>query len=85
MAIEQFWQNALDLFGTLDQHPVLHAGLGLSILLAIALVLGRVARFLILHAVKLLARQPALHWVNDLRVVPRMLGPASLRSRSTSA
>lgn len=66
MAIEQFWQNALDLWGTLDQHPVLHAGLGLGLLLAIALVLGRVARFLILHAVKLLARQPALHWVNDL-------------------
>ncbi|WP_422419855.1 mechanosensitive ion channel family protein [Pseudomonas sp. GZD-222] len=66
MAIEQFWQNALDLWGTLDQHPVLHAGLGLSILLVIALVLGRVARFLIIHAIKLLGRQPALHWVNDL-------------------
>ena len=66
MAIEQFWQNALDLWGTLDQHPVLHAGLGLTILLVIALVLGRVARFLILHAVKLLGRQPALHWMHDL-------------------
>ncbi|AIL63028.1 mechanosensitive ion channel family protein [Pseudomonas alkylphenolica] len=66
MAIEQFWQNALDLWGTLDQHPVIHAGLGLGVLLVIALVLGRVARFLILHAVKLLGRQPALHWVNDL-------------------
>ncbi|MFQ6572645.1 mechanosensitive ion channel family protein [Pseudomonas sp. UM16] len=66
MAIEQFWQNALDLWGTLDQHPVLHAGLGLGVLLVIALVLGRVARFLILHAVKLLSRQPAVHWLNDL-------------------
>ncbi|MGH8484038.1 MAG: mechanosensitive ion channel family protein, partial [Pseudomonas sp.] len=44
----------------------LHAGLGLGLLLVIALVLGRVARFVILHAVKLLGRQPALHWVNDL-------------------
>ncbi|PWB30203.1 mechanosensitive ion channel protein MscS [Pseudomonas sp. SDI] len=66
MAIQQFWQNALDLWGTLDQHPLLHAGIGLTLLLIIALVLGRVARFLILHAVKLLGRQPALHWLNDL-------------------
>ena len=66
MDIQQFWQNALDLWGTLDQHPLLHAGLGLSVLLILALVLGRAARFLILHAVKLLCRQPALHWFNDL-------------------
>ena len=66
MDISTLWQNALDLWGTLDQHPLLHAGLGLSVLLALALALGRVARFLILHAVKLLGRQPALHWLNDL-------------------
>ncbi|MDD0972548.1 mechanosensitive ion channel family protein [Pseudomonas fontis] len=66
MAIQQFWQNTLDLWGTLDEHPVLHAGIGLTLLLVIALVLGRVARFLILHAIKLLGRQPALHWLNDL-------------------
>ena len=67
MDIQQLWQNTLDLWGTLDQHPVLHAGIGLGVLLAIALVLGRVARFLVLHAARLLGRQPALHWVNDLR------------------
>ncbi|MFD2643225.1 mechanosensitive ion channel family protein [Pseudomonas japonica] len=66
MAIQQFWQDALDLWGTLDQHPLLHAGLGLVFLLVIALVLGRVARFVILHTVKLLGRQPALHWLKDL-------------------
>ncbi|MDU9389061.1 mechanosensitive ion channel family protein [Pseudomonas sp. zfem002] len=66
MAIQQFWQDALDLWGTLDQHPLLHAGLGLLFLLVIALVLGRVARFVILHTVKLLGRQPALHWLKDL-------------------
>ncbi|QBF25754.1 mechanosensitive ion channel family protein [Pseudomonas tructae] len=67
MDIQQMWQNTLDLWGTLDQHPVLHAGIGLGVLLVIALVLGRVARFLVLHAARLLGRQPALHWVNDLR------------------
>ncbi|KDO01780.1 mechanosensitive ion channel family protein [Pseudomonas donghuensis] len=67
MDIQQLWQNTLDLWGTLDQHPVLHAGIGLGVLLAVALVLGRVARFLVLHAARLLGRQPALHWVNDLR------------------
>ena len=66
MAIQQFWQNALDLWGTLDQHPLLHAGIGLVALLVIALILGRVARFLVLHAIKLLSRQPALHWLGDL-------------------
>ncbi len=66
MAIQQFWQDALDLWGTLDQHPLLHAGLGLLLLLVIALVLGRVARFVVLHAVKLLCRQPALLWLRDL-------------------
>ncbi len=39
----------------------------LLVLLVVALLLGRVARYLILHAVKLLGRQPALHWLNDLR------------------
>ncbi|WP_175651375.1 mechanosensitive ion channel family protein [Pseudomonas sp. Marseille-P9899] len=66
MAIQQFWQNALDLWGTLDQQPLLHAALGLAVLLVIALVLGRVARFLILHAIKLLSRQSALLWLGDL-------------------
>ncbi|WP_460422598.1 mechanosensitive ion channel family protein [Pseudomonas sp. ZL2] len=67
MDIQQLWQNTLDLWGTLDQHPILHAGIGLGVLLVIALLLGRVARFLVLHAARLLGRQPALHWVNDLR------------------
>lgn len=66
MAIQQFWQDALDLWGTLDQHPLLHAGIGLVVLLLVALLMGRVARFVILHAVKLLSRQPALHWLKDL-------------------
>ena len=65
--MNELWLNAQDLWGMLDQHPLLVSGLALSALLVVALVLGRVARYLILHAARLLGRQPALHWVNDLR------------------
>ncbi|MDP9525032.1 mechanosensitive ion channel family protein [Pseudomonas protegens] len=67
MDFKQLWLNTQDLWGALDQHPLLHAGIGLALLLVIALVLGRVARYLVLHAVRLLGRQPALDWLNDLR------------------
>jgi len=67
MDIKQLWVNLQDLWGTLDQHPLLHSSLGMLLLLVIALVFGRVARYVILHGAKLLGRQPALHWVNDLR------------------
>lgn len=67
MDFKQLWLNTQDLWGALDQHPLLHAGTGLALLLVIALVLGRVARYLVLHAVRLLGRQPSLHWLNDLR------------------
>lgn len=65
MNIEYFWQQTLAFLGGLDDHPMLQAGASLLALLAIALILGRVARFLVLHAVKLLSRQPALHWLSD--------------------
>ncbi len=67
MDIKQLWLKVQDLWGTLDEHPLLHASLGFLVLLVVALLLGRVARYLILHAAKLLGRQPALHWLNDLR------------------
>ncbi|MDE1164101.1 MAG: mechanosensitive ion channel family protein [Pseudomonas sp.] len=67
MDIQHLWLQVQDLWGALDQHPVLNAGLGLTLLLVIALVLGRVMRFALLHVSKLLGRQPALHWVNDFR------------------
>lgn len=61
------WLWIEELFSGLDRHPLTQAVLSLGLLLIVALVLGRVARFLLLHAMKLLGRQPALHWVNDLR------------------
>lgn len=66
MDIQTVWLRTQELWGVLDQHPLLHAGLGLALLLVIALVLGRVARFVILHMTRLLGRQAALHWLNDL-------------------
>ncbi|MBV6750671.1 mechanosensitive ion channel family protein [Pseudomonas chlororaphis] len=66
MDIKQLWLRAQDFFSALDQHPLLQTGLGLALLLIVALVLGRVARYVILHTARLLGRQPALHWVNDL-------------------
>jgi miniconductance mechanosensitive channel len=66
MDIETVWLRTQELWGMLDQHPALHTGLGLVLLLVVALALGRVARFVILHMAKLLGRQPAMHWVVDL-------------------
>ncbi|MGE8177345.1 mechanosensitive ion channel family protein [Pseudomonas fluorescens] len=66
MDLKQLWLNTQDLWGALDQHPLLHSSLALMVLLVIALLLGRVARYVVLHAVKLLGRQPAMHWFNDL-------------------
>jgi len=66
MDIQTVWLRTQELWGMLDQHPALHAGLGLVLLLVVALALGRVARFVILHMAKLLGRQPAMHWVVDL-------------------
>ncbi|BFO05495.1 mechanosensitive ion channel family protein [Pseudomonas guariconensis] len=67
MDIQRLWNDALDLWGTLDQHPMLHAALGLTVLLLISLIIGRLARFLMLHASRLLARQQPLKWLDDLR------------------
>jgi miniconductance mechanosensitive channel len=66
MDIETVWLRTQELWGMLDQHPALHTGLGLVLLLVVALALGRVARFVILHMARLLGRQPAMHWVVDL-------------------
>ncbi|MEA5673972.1 mechanosensitive ion channel family protein [Pseudomonas sp. MH2] len=67
MDIQRIWHDTLDLWGTLDQHPMLHASLGVVVLLLVSLLVGRLARFLLLHSTRLLARQPPLRWLDDLR------------------
>ena len=66
MDFQSLWQHVQNLWSALDQHPVLHASLGLALLFGVALLLGRIARYLMLHAVKLLGRQPPLFWLTDL-------------------
>lgn len=67
MDIQRLWHDTLDLWGVLDQHPLLHAALGLGVLLLVSLLVGRVARLLVVHVSRLLARQPTLRWLDDLR------------------
>ncbi|SEM40084.1 miniconductance mechanosensitive channel [Pseudomonas sp. ok272] len=66
MDLQQLWLNAQLLWNGLEQHPRVYSALALLLLLTVALIVGRVARYLIMHAVKLLGRQPAMHWLNDL-------------------
>ena len=56
-----------DYWAVLDQHPVVSAALGLATLLGLAWLLGRLARYLVDRMAELLARQPALSWISDLR------------------
>lgn len=65
MDIQSLWLRLQQIWGVLDQHPLLHASIGLLLLLVAALVLGRLVRFLILYAMNMLSGQPALHWIND--------------------
>ncbi|WP_426140621.1 mechanosensitive ion channel family protein [Pseudomonas sp. DWP3-1-2] len=65
MDIQSLWLRLQETWGVLDKHPLLHTSLGLLVLLVAALVLGRLARFVILYAMKMLSRQPALHWLHD--------------------
>ncbi|WP_282349755.1 mechanosensitive ion channel family protein [Pseudomonas sp. PS01301] len=65
MNIESLWQQTVTFVTGLDDQPILQAGVSLFLLLIAAFTLGRLARFLILHAVKLLSRRPSLHWLTD--------------------
>ncbi len=67
MDIQQLWVQFQTLWANLDDHPWLSALLGLIVLVSIALIAGHIARIVILRVTKILARQPALHWINDLR------------------
>ncbi|MEQ7919371.1 mechanosensitive ion channel family protein [Xanthomonas sp. WHRI 1810A] len=65
MDTQSLWLRAQAFWGLLEQQPVLRASLGLFLLLIAAWALGRLARYVILYAVKMLSRQPALFWVRD--------------------
>jgi miniconductance mechanosensitive channel len=65
MDTQSIWLRIQAFWRLLEQQPLLRTGIGLTVLLIAALALGRLARFLILYAVKMLGRQPALFWLND--------------------
>ena len=67
MDTQALWSQIQNLWASLDQHPWITALMGLIVLVGVALLAGHIARILILRVTKILARQPALHWVNDLR------------------
>ncbi|WP_342654746.1 mechanosensitive ion channel family protein [Pseudomonas sp. F3-2] len=65
MDTHSIWLRAQEIWDLLEHQPVLRATLGLFMLLIAAFALGRLARFLLLHGMKALGRQPALFWLND--------------------
>lgn len=67
METQPLWTQIQTLWANLDQHPWVSAMLGLIVLVGIALLAGHIARILVLRVTKILGRQPALHWINDLR------------------
>ena len=67
METQPLWTQIQTLWANLDQHPWVSAMLGLIVLVGIALLAGYLARIVVLRVTKILGRQPALHWINDLR------------------
>ncbi len=65
MDTQSLWLRVQESWALLEHQPLLRASIGLALLLVAALTLGRMARFGIIHAVKILGRQPALFWLND--------------------
>ena len=57
MDIKQLWLNVQDLWGALDQHPLLHSSIALLVLLVVALIVGRLAPSVVLLVRRALAGQ----------------------------
>ncbi|MFJ2332019.1 mechanosensitive ion channel family protein [Pseudomonas helleri] len=67
MDTQTLWSEFERLWANLDNYPWLSSVLGLIVLVSVSLLAGHIARIIILRVTKMLARQPALHWVSDLR------------------
>lgn len=65
MDTHSLWPRAQEIWTLLENQPMLRTITGLLLLLIAAFVLGRLARWVILYAMKALSRQPALFWLND--------------------
>lgn len=65
MDTPSLWLRAQEIWTLLENQPMLRAITGLLMLLIAAFVLGRLARWVTLYAMKALSRQPALFWLSD--------------------
>lgn len=65
MDTHSLWLRAQEIWTLLENQPMLRTITGLLLLLIAAFVLGRLARWMILYAMKALSRQPSLFWLND--------------------
>jgi miniconductance mechanosensitive channel len=65
MDTHSLWLRAQEIWTLLENQPMLRTITGLLLLLIAAFVLGRLARWTILYAMKALSRQPSLFWLND--------------------
>ena len=66
MNFTEIWLNVEQFWRSLDNHPYVNATLTLLVLVFVALLLGRLGRFLIQQGVRLLGRQASMRWINDL-------------------
>ena len=66
MDLQHAWLRVQTLWAALEEHPLLHAVLGLILLLAAAFVLGRLISYLLLRAINVLSRKSALQGLQDL-------------------
>ncbi|WP_455914497.1 mechanosensitive ion channel family protein [Pseudomonas syringae] len=65
MDTHSLWLRAQEIWTLLENQPMLRTITGLLLLLVAAFALGRLARWVILYAMKALSRQPSLFWLND--------------------
>lgn len=65
--MQALWLQLQAFWATLDRHPWLQSALGCVILLLAALAAGRLTRYALQRVARLLSRQLALVWVDDLR------------------
>jgi miniconductance mechanosensitive channel len=66
MNFSEIWLNVQQFWSSLDNHPYVNASLTLLALLFVALLLGRIGRFVIAQGVGLLRRQASMRWIGDL-------------------
>jgi hypothetical protein len=80
MNFTEIWLNVEQFWRSLDNHPYVNATLTLLVLVFVALLLGRLGRFLIQQGVRLLGRQASMRSAQQQSVsAPRANHPVADR------